>query len=47
MDEQELLRTVPLFSELPDEAIASLGRLAARRKYPKDTVVFSPRNSEP
>ena len=40
MDEKELLRTVPLFSELNDDAINSLGRLAARRKYPKDTVVF-------
>ena len=40
MDERELLRTVPLFSELNDDAITSLGRLAARRKYPKDTVVF-------
>jgi len=40
MDERELLRTVPLFSELSDEALASLGRLAARRRYPRDTVVF-------
>jgi CRP/FNR family transcriptional regulator, cyclic AMP receptor protein len=40
MDERELLRTVPLFSELSDEAIASLGRLASRRRYPRDTVVF-------
>src|SRR5258708_17193324 len=40
MDERELLRTVPLFSELSDADIASLGRLATRRKFPKDTVVF-------
>jgi CRP/FNR family transcriptional regulator/CRP/FNR family cyclic AMP-dependent transcriptional regulator len=40
MDERELLRTVPLFSELSEEAIASLSRLASRRRYPKDTVVF-------
>jgi len=40
MDERELLRTVPLFSELSDEAITSLSRLAARRRYPRDTVVF-------
>jgi CRP/FNR family cyclic AMP-dependent transcriptional regulator len=40
MDERELLRTVPLFSELNDQALASLERLTARRKYPKDTVVF-------
>ena len=40
MDERELLRTVPLFSELSEVDISSLGRLAARRRYPKDTVVF-------
>ena len=40
MDEQELLRTVPIFSELTDADITSLGRLASRRRYPKDTVVF-------
>jgi len=40
MDERELLRTVPLFSELSEDAITSLSRLASRRRYPKDTVVF-------
>ena len=40
MDEQELLRTVPIFSELSDGDIASLGRLSSRRHYPKDSVVF-------
>jgi CRP/FNR family cyclic AMP-dependent transcriptional regulator len=40
MDERELLRTVPLFSELNDDAISSLERLTTRRRYPKDTVVF-------
>ncbi len=40
MDERELLRSVPLFSELTDQDIASLARLATRRRYPKDTVVF-------
>jgi CRP/FNR family transcriptional regulator, cyclic AMP receptor protein len=40
MDDQELLRTVPIFSELTDDDIASLSRLAARRRIPKDTVVF-------
>jgi CRP/FNR family cyclic AMP-dependent transcriptional regulator len=40
MDERELLRTVPLFSELSEEAISSLSHLATRRRYPKDTVVF-------
>ena len=40
MDEQELLRTVPIFAELTDPDIASLSKLATRRRYPKDTVVF-------
>jgi CRP-like cAMP-binding protein len=40
MEEKELLRSVPLFSELSDADITSLSRLAARRRYPKDTVVF-------
>lgn len=40
MDEKELLRSVPIFSELSDPDIASLGRLANRRKCPKDSVVF-------
>ena len=40
MDDQELLRTVPIFSELTDGDITSLSRLASRRRYPKDTVVF-------
>ena len=40
MDERELLRTVPIFSELTDADIASLARLSSRRNYPKDTVVF-------
>jgi CRP-like cAMP-binding protein len=40
MDDRELLRTVPIFSELSDADIASLARLSSRRHYPKDTVVF-------
>src|SRR5262245_64007329 len=40
MDERELLRSVPLFSELSDADVAALARLASRRTYPKDTVVF-------
>jgi CRP-like cAMP-binding protein len=40
MDDQELLRTVPIFSELSDGDISSLGKLSSRRRYPKDTVVF-------
>src|SRR5688500_16581696 len=40
MDERELLRTVPIFSELGDHDVVSLARVATRRRYPKDTVVF-------
>src|SRR5687768_17659311 len=40
MDEQELLRTVPIFSELSEADIAALARLTSRRPCPKDTVVF-------
>ena len=40
MDEREVLRTVPIFSELTDQDIASLAHLALRKRYPKDTVVF-------
>src|SRR4051794_19822358 len=40
MDDRELLRTVPVFSDLSDADIESLSRLCTRRRYPKDTVVF-------
>lgn len=40
MDEKELLRTVPIFSELSEEDITGLGRLSIRKRYPKDTVIF-------
>jgi CRP-like cAMP-binding protein len=40
MDDQELLRTVPIFAELSEADIASLARLTSRRTCPKDTVVF-------
>jgi len=40
MDDQELLRTVPIFSELSEPDIAALARLNSRRTCPKDTVVF-------
>ena len=40
MDEKEVLRSVPIFSELSEEDITSLARLALRKRYPKDTVVF-------
>jgi CRP/FNR family transcriptional regulator, cyclic AMP receptor protein len=40
MDERELLRTVPIFAELDDDAIASLARLAQKRRCAKDSPVF-------
>jgi CRP-like cAMP-binding protein len=40
MDEQELLRSVPIFSELTDDDFSSLAKVANRRRYPKDSVVF-------
>jgi CRP-like cAMP-binding protein len=40
MDEQELLRSVPIFSELTEVDFASLAKVANRRRYPKDSVVF-------
>jgi CRP-like cAMP-binding protein len=40
MDDRELLRTVPIFSELDDVAIVSLARLAQRRRCAKDSPVF-------
>jgi CRP-like cAMP-binding protein len=40
MDEQELLRSVPIFSELTEADFSSLAKVANRRRYPKDAVVF-------
>ena len=40
MDDQELLRTVPIFSELTDDDISSLAKMALRKRYSKDAVVF-------
>jgi CRP-like cAMP-binding protein len=40
MDERELLRTVPIFAELDDSAIASLARLSQKRRCAKDSPVF-------
>jgi len=36
----ELLRAVPIFTELEDADLDVLARLATRRRYPKDGVVF-------
>jgi CRP/FNR family transcriptional regulator, cyclic AMP receptor protein len=40
MDDRELLRTVPIFSELTDAEITALARLTSRRRYDKDAVIF-------
>ncbi len=40
MNERELLKTVPIFAELSEADMETLARLATRRRYPKDTVVF-------
>ena len=40
MDEKELLRTVPIFSELTDDDISSLAKLSLRKRYAKDAVIF-------
>jgi CRP/FNR family transcriptional regulator/CRP/FNR family cyclic AMP-dependent transcriptional regulator len=40
MEEKELLKTVPIFSELSEADTDALARLTTRRRYPKDTVVF-------
>jgi CRP/FNR family cyclic AMP-dependent transcriptional regulator len=40
MDACELLRTVPIFSELSAVDCEALAQLASRRRFPKDTVVF-------
>lgn len=40
MNERELLKTVPIFSELQESDFDTLAKLATRRRYPKDTVVF-------
>jgi CRP/FNR family transcriptional regulator/CRP/FNR family cyclic AMP-dependent transcriptional regulator len=40
MDDRELLRTVPIFSEFSEGDIDKLAGLLARKRYPKDGVVF-------
>ncbi|MGE0453865.1 MAG: Crp/Fnr family transcriptional regulator [Vicinamibacteria bacterium] len=40
MDDRELLRTVPIFTDLGEAEIESLARLTTRRRLPKDGVVF-------
>jgi len=40
MEARDLLRTVPIFSELSEADCEALAQLSSRRRYPKDTVVF-------
>jgi CRP/FNR family transcriptional regulator, cyclic AMP receptor protein len=40
MNERELLRMVPIFSELPEKDLEVLTGLAVRRHYAKDVVIF-------
>jgi CRP/FNR family transcriptional regulator/CRP/FNR family cyclic AMP-dependent transcriptional regulator len=40
MEARELLRTVPIFSELSEADCEALAQLSSHRHYPKDTVVF-------
>ena len=40
VDERELIRTVPIFSELSDEEIGAVARHASRRQFQKDAVIF-------
>lgn len=40
VDEGELIRTVPIFSELSEEEVAAVARHAARRQFAKDAVIF-------
>lgn len=40
MDERELLRTVPIFSDLAPAELERLAQLTTRRHYPKDGVIF-------
>ena len=36
-----MLRSIPLFADLPDEDIESISNLAATRTYPKNTIIIS------
>jgi CRP-like cAMP-binding protein len=40
VDEGELIRTVPIFSELSEEEVAAVARHATRRQFAKDAVIF-------
>ena len=40
MDERELIRTVPIFSELSDEEVGAIARHATRRQFQKVAVIF-------
>jgi len=40
VDERDLIRTVPIFSELPEEQIDAIARHVTRRPIQKDAVIF-------
>jgi len=40
MTSVDMLRQVPLFSDLPDEDLEKLARVAVKKTYPKDNVIF-------
>jgi len=40
MDDRELLRTVPIFSDVDEPDLEKLATLTTRKRYPKDGVVF-------
>jgi len=40
MDDRELLRTVPIFTDLSEADLDKLAGLTTRKRYPKDGVVF-------
>ena len=40
MTNVDMLRRVPLFSDLPEEDLEKLARVAVRKTYPKENVIF-------
>ena len=40
MTSVDMLRRVPLFSDLPEEDLEKLARVAVRKTYPKENVIF-------
>ncbi len=40
MTSSDILRKIPLFSDLPEEDLEKLARVAVKKTYPKDNVIF-------